>query len=183
MDFIYPVIKIDIFLIYNNSCKLNMAHAIACKLCILKVRRLELEYELFKLKEEETRLEKIKLELIPVEEEAKLRAIFSYIGNHIPGSIIYMMLLYEKVDLSSYTSIDIYSSELVRITMKTSRSITKDKVEEGHEIRIKTQNKQIEHMVRSFFRIEKDSDSQAFVRCVWHQFPAGDKIIVKHFSP
>lgn len=160
-----------------------MAHVIARKLCDLKVRRLELEYELFKLKEEETQLEKMKLELIPVEEEAKLRAIFSYIEKHIPGSIIYMMLLYEKVDLSPYTQIDIYSSELVRISMKTSRSITKDKVEEGHEIYIKTQHRQVEHMVQSFFRIEKDSDSQAFVRRIWHQFPAGDKIIVKHVLP
>ena len=160
-----------------------MAHTIARKLCDLKVRRLELEYELFKLKEEETRLEKIKLELIPVEEEAKLRAIFSYIEKHIPGSIIYMMLLYEKEDVDSYTQHDIYTSELVRITMKTSRSITKDKVEEAHEIHIKTQHRQVENMVRSFFRIEKDSDIQAFVRRVWHQFPAGDKIIVKHSSP
>jgi len=160
-----------------------MAHAIARRICDLKVRRLELEYELFKLKEEETRLEKIKLELIPAEEEAKLRAIFSYIEKHIPGSIIYMMLLYEKADMGPYTQIDMYSSELVRITMKTSRSITKDKVEEGHEIHIKTQHRQIENMVRSFFRIEKDSDIQAFVRRVWHQFPAGDKIIVKHSSP
>jgi len=160
-----------------------MAHAIARRICDLKVRRLELEYELFKLKEEETRLEKIKLELIPAEEEAKLRAIFSYIGNHIAGSVIYMLLLSEKVDVDSYTQYDIYTSDLVRITMKTSRSITKDKVEEGHEIHIKTQHRQIENMVRSFFRIEKDSDIQAFVRRVWHQFPAGDKIIVKHSSP
>jgi len=159
-----------------------MAHAIARKLCDIKVRRLELEYELFKLKEEETQLEKKRLELIPVEEEVKLRAIFSYIGNHIAGSVIYMLLLSEKVDVDSYTQYDIYTSDLVRITMKTSRSITKDTVEEGHEIHIKTEHKGVEQMVRSFFRIEKDSDIQALVRRVWHQFPAGDKIIVKHSS-
>jgi hypothetical protein len=149
------------------------------ELCDLKVRELELNYELSMNKKEQARLEELKRNTIPAKEEAILRETLVYIGTKIPGSHVLMNLIYKDVGADTHDTHDnIYGCKFFSITMTTSRYIREGKVEERHTIIIETLNKQIEQIVQSFFRQEGDTPIHGAIRRIWYQSPADGRILI-----
>jgi len=145
------------------------------ELCDLKVRELELNYELSMNKKEQARLEELKRNTLPPKEEDILRETLSYIGTKIHGSHVLMNLIYKEPGTDTHDNI--YGCKFFSITMTTSRYIREGKVEERHTIIIETTHRMVELIVRFFFTQEGDTPIHGAIRRIWYQSPTDGRIL------